>query len=244
MNLREIYELAPEPQRTELLNKIRHHWPANARPNQLADGPEPFQVIVGGRGSGKTRAGAEWIREKAKEPNLRLLVIARTAADVRNTVVEGESGILNVTPTAERPDWIPSVRRLVWSNGTEAFCTSSDEPDVLRGVQAHYTWIDEPNGKENPSSGFNTFANVCLATRLGSAPQILLTGTSQSQADPLWQELRHSFETKTLFRGADIAFHQNSTLDNEKNLATQYVKLLMENYRGTVMAGRELDGDI
>ena len=93
-----------------------------------------------------TRAASEWVREKAKitsEGPLRFLLVARTAADVREVIVEGESGILAVSPPSERPDYRPSIRRLVWPNGNQAFCTSADEPDSLRGVQAPLS-IDTP----------------------------------------------------------------------------------------------------
>lgn len=244
MNLREFYSSLPEPHRTEMLSRMQYTWELNARPNQIANTFSTFQVIVGGRGAGKTRAGAEWIREKAKIPNLRLLLVARTAADVRSTMVEGESGILNVSPPSERPIYKPATRRLEWANGTSAFCTSADEPDSLRGVQAHATWFDEPHGKEHPHGGINAFNNVCIATRLGSLPQILLTGTSQSHSDPLWQELKVAYDTHSVFRGETIHFRRNSTADNEANLHPKYLDSLANNYLGTAMATRELEGNL
>ena len=103
-------------------------------------------MYLAGRGAGKTRSAAEWVREKAKDTSqgqLRFALVARTAADVRDVIVEGESGIISVSPPSERPLYEPSKRRLTWPNGNTATCFTADEPDGLRGPQFHYAWADE-----------------------------------------------------------------------------------------------------
>lgn len=244
MTLRDIYNQVPEPQRTELLEKIRYHWPLNARPAQVPTGTERYQVIVGGRASGKTRAGAEWIREKAREPDQRLILVARTAADVRNVLVEGESGILNVSPPSERPLYIPSMRRLEWANGTHAFCTNWDQPDTLRGLKAHFTWLDEPGHMANSthSGEFDAFDIADLATHLGYDPQVLITGTSQVGKSPLWDEIATAMIHYAPFRTSHIRMYHNKTLDNQTNLNRSFVEKLLDTYKGTGAEVKELEG--
>jgi phage terminase large subunit-like protein len=128
-------------------------WHSWARPEQQSpEGDWNIWIYLAGRGAGKTRAAAEWVRETAKYTNTgqrRFALVARTAADVRDVLVEGESGIMNVTPPSERPLYEPSKRRLTWPNGNTATCFTADEPDSLRGPQFRLdinTPIPTPNG--------------------------------------------------------------------------------------------------
>jgi len=122
-------------------------WKSWGRPEQIApEGDWNIWIYLAGRGAGKTRAAAEWVRETAKYTNTgqrRFALVARTAADVRDVIVEGESGIMNVTPPSERPLYEPSKRRLTWPNGNTATCFTADEPDSLRGPQFTHAWGDE-----------------------------------------------------------------------------------------------------
>lgn len=244
MNLGRVYEQIANPQHIEFPQLVRSQWKMDAFPGQVPVGLDRYQVIVGGRGAGKTRAGAEWIREKARVPNQRLLLVARTAADVRETLVEGMSGVMAITPEDERPTYKPSLRRLEWANGTQAFCTSWDEPGSLRGVQAHYTWLDEPGHKlvsAHPGS-LDAFDNADLATRLGVTPQVLVTGTSQVGSSDLWDALADSVINLTPFRGSHVRMYHNKTETNRFNLPAAFVERVIDRYKGTAAEDRELNG--
>lgn len=121
---------------------LLHDWRGfHARPEQCApDGDWDIWLILSGRGWGKTRTGAEWIREKALEKPIRIALIGETAADARDVMVEGESGILRCHPENERPVYEPSKRRLTWPNGSVATLFNATEPDQLRGPQQHIAW--------------------------------------------------------------------------------------------------------
>ena len=219
-------------------------WGMWGRPEQLPPKDDSWDVglFMAGRGAGKTRSAAEWIREKAKDSSqgqLRFLLVARTAADVREVLVEGESGILAVTPKAERPEYKPSIRRLIWPNGNQAFCTSADEPDSLRGVQAHYSWGDEvaawrltPDG-----AGMTAWDNLRVATRLGRNPQVLAT-TTPKRVPILFDLLA---EEK---KSGRIWLTTGSTLDNAGNLSSAYLDAITGVYAGTPLASQELYGQM
>lgn len=219
-----------------------HMW---ARPEQCPPPDNSWDVglFLAGRGSGKTRAAAEWIREKAKDTSqgpLRFLLVARTAADVREVLVEGESGILAVSPESEKPEYKPSIRRLIWPNGNQAFCTSADEPDSLRGVQAHYSWGDEiaawrttPDG-----AGMTAWDNLRVATRLGTNPQIFAT-TTPKRVGLLFDLLEEAKKP-----GNKIWVTRGSTYDNAGNLAPAYLNAITGVYKGTLMEQQELYGNM
>ena len=98
---------------------------------------------MAGRGFGKTRCGAEWVRAEVKAGRRRIALVGPTAADARNVMVEGASGILAISPDPERPLYEPSKRRLTWPNGAVATTYSADEPERLRGPQHDAAWCDE-----------------------------------------------------------------------------------------------------
>jgi len=101
-------------------------------------------LILGGRGAGKTRAGAEWVRAVAQaDPKARIALIGETESEAREVMVEGVSGLLAVHPWPERPEWISSRRRLQWPNGAVAQLFTAEDPDSLRGPQFSAAWCDE-----------------------------------------------------------------------------------------------------
>lgn len=120
--------------------ELQHVWRIYARTAQVApDGDWRTWLILAGRGFGKTRAGAEWVRECAEaEPEARIALVGATLAEARSVMVEGESGILAVCPPGRRPVFEPSLRRLTWPNGAEATLYSAGEPESLRGPQHGY----------------------------------------------------------------------------------------------------------
>jgi phage terminase large subunit-like protein len=118
---------------------------AHQRAPECANSGIPWTtwLILGGRGAGKTRAGAEWVRAVARDSNARIALIGETEHDAREVMVEGISGLLAVHRYDERPQWIPSRRRLEWKNGAVAQLFSAEDPESLRGPQFSAAWADE-----------------------------------------------------------------------------------------------------
>ncbi len=170
------------------------------------------------------------MREKALGEVCRIALVGLTAADARDVMVEGESGILAVHPERERPLYEPSKRRLTWPNGSIATCYNASEPDQLRGPQHHYAWVDElakfPAAQE-------LWDQLAFGLRLGQHPQTVITTTPRPI--PIIKRLMADKSTETT-RGA--------TRDNVTNLAPGAVAALMERYEGTRLGRQELDGEI
>ena len=131
-------------------------------------------LLLAGRGFGKTRTGAELIRARvAASTARRLALVAPTAADARNVMVEGESGILAISPPWDRPLYEPSKRRLTWQNGAIATLYSADEPECLRGPQHDATWCDELASWRYPEA----WDMLMFGMRLGADPRTVVTTT-------------------------------------------------------------------
>jgi phage terminase large subunit-like protein len=217
-------------------------WSVWGRPEQQApEGDWAIWAYIAGRGAGKTRTAAEWVREQAKyttEGQRRFALVARTAADVRDVIVEGESGIMNVTPPSERPLYEPSKRRLTWPNGNTATCFTADEPDSLRGPQFTHAWGDEIAAwRQTPdAAGMTAFDNLRVGTRLGSHPKIMVTTTPKRV--PLLYKLIE--EAKT----GRVVITRGSTLDNSGNLSGAYLDAITGVYAGTRLAAQELYGEM
>ena len=218
-------------------------WHSWARPEQQSpEGDWNIWIYLAGRGAGKTRAAAEWVREEAKYTNTgqrRFALVARTAADVRDVIVEGESGIMNVTPPSERPLYEPSKRRLTWPNGNTATCFTADEPDSLRGPQFSHAWGDEVAAwRQTPdAAGMTAFDNLRVGTRLGNNPKIMITTTPKRV--PLLYSLLE--EEK---KGKKVVVTRGSTMDNSGNLSSAYLDTILGVYEGTRLAKQELYGEM
>jgi phage terminase large subunit-like protein len=119
-------------------------------------------LLLGGRGAGKTRAGAEWVRHLAlTEPKQSpIALIGETEHDAREVMVEGVSGLLSVHESFNRPTWIPSRRRLQWQNGAVAQVFSAEDPESLRGPQFAAAWCDELAKWRHAEASINGFANL------------------------------------------------------------------------------------
>lgn len=117
--------------------ELQWHWRLVGRDNQVAPpGDWRTWLILAGRGFGKTRAGAEWVREVAEaDPHARIALIGASLGEVRAVMVEGESGIMTVCPPKRRPHYESSLRRVIWPNGAQALLYSAQEPESLRGPQ-------------------------------------------------------------------------------------------------------------
>jgi len=239
--------LLPDEERFAILNgmdpdQLLWDWSVWGRPEQQApEGDWNVWLVLAGRGFGKTRLASEWVREQAKYTNTgqrRFALVARTAGDVRDVIVEGESGILNVTPPSERPLYEPSKRRLTWPNGNVASLFTADEPDSLRGPQFTHAWGDEIAAwRQTPdAAGMTAFDNLRVGTRLGAQPKILVTTTPKRT--PLLYKLIE--EQKT----GRVAITRGSTMDNAGNLSGAYLDTMLGVYEGTSLARQELFGEM
>jgi phage terminase large subunit-like protein len=129
----------------ETARKLRHLWEYRARIEQKPPpGDWRIWLLLAGRGFGKTRTGAEFVRAAVETGRVRrIALVAPTALDARSVMVEGESGLLSIGPPKERPEYEPSLHRLTWHNGAVATLFSADEPNRLRGPQHDLAWCDE-----------------------------------------------------------------------------------------------------
>lgn len=219
-------------------------WKAWGRPEQQApEGDWNIWLTLAGRGFGKTRMAAEWVRDEArytKEGILRFGLVARTAADVRDVIVEGESGIMNISPPSERPLYEPSKRRLTWPNGNTATLFTADEPDGLRGPQFHRAWGDEVAAwRQTPdAAGMTAFDNLRVGTRLGANPKMIIT-TTPKRVPILFQLIEESKKNPD-----KVVITKGSTFDNAGNLSAAYLNAITGVYEGTRLAQQELFGEM
>lgn len=209
----------------------------HARPNQRApwkqDDMRPEWLLMAGRGFGKTRVGAETTRIRVAAGKAgRVALVARTAADVRDVMIEGESGLLSVFPKWDRPTYQPSKRRVLFKNGAVAFAYSSDEPDTLRGPQHDFIWGDEVSTWRKLA---DVMANIRMGLRLGDDPRALWTGTPRPTV-AMRALVKHLTEFGYITRG--------STYDNLSNLADVFRQTIVSQYEGTRLGKQELDGEL
>lgn len=186
-------------------------------------------MALAGRGWGKTRTGAEWVIEQARNLE-RGALIGPTAADTRDILVQGESGILACAPATFRPVYEPSKRRLTYPNGAIQMCYSADEPDRLRGPQHHYGWFDELAAWRYLQHAWDM---AQLGMRLGAHPQICVTTTPRPL--PL---------IKALLKDPMTATVRGSTYDNLGNLAETFQRAVIAKYEGTTLGRQELDAEV
>ena len=194
-------------------------------------------VILGGRGAGKTRAGAEWVRAQAlgHEPladgvATRIALIGETMEQARAVMVEGVSGLLDIHPPNERPHYEPSKHQLTWPNGSIAQIYSAENPDALRGPQFAAAWCDELSKWRYARE---TWDMLQFALRLGNEPRQVVTTTPKPLA--LLKELLADDAT---------VMSRMRTRDNAENLAPAFMAEIERRYGGTLLGRQELDGEI
>lgn len=217
---------------------MRWDWQFWARqPQKQPPGDWLTWLILTGRGWGKTRAGAETVRDWICGPSplaagqyRRIALIAETAADARDVMVEGESGILAVHPPAFRPLYEPSKRRITWPNGAVASLFNATEPDQLRGPQFDSAWCDELAKWQYARE---TWDMLQFGLRLGDKPRQIVTTTPRPI--PVVKELINS-PTTVITRGA--------TTENRGNLAPAFLRQITTRYAGTRLGRQELDGEV
>lgn len=219
--------LSPEAQA-----ELKWNWEFWARPNQLPpEGNWNTWMVLAGRGFGKTRMGSEWIRKLAHEnPGCRIALVAETAADARDVMIKGDSGLLSVDPDLDDDCWSPTNRCLSWPNGSKAYTYNGTTPDQLRGPQHHFAWVDELAKFEYMQDAWD---QLQFGLRLGEHPQCLVTTTPRPL--PL---------IKKLVNDPDSVVTRGSTLDNKSNLAENTIKQLYDRYSHTRLGRQELEGEI
>ena len=220
---------------------IPHLWTFWGRPEQQypKDEDPPIWLLCTGRGWGKNRTGSEWVHQQADElPGSHGALIARTAADARDTMVQGISGILATMKPWNPVDYIPSLRLLRWKNGTTAHTYSSEAPDLLRGPNHHWAFCDEwaTWTKTKAADGGTAWDHVLLSTRLemnDTPPRIVVTTTP-----------RPTKAMRELVADPLTHITTGSLLDNVDNLSPRYRDVIMKKYEGTRLGRQEIEGKV
>jgi phage terminase large subunit-like protein len=251
MNIYELAALDPE-RRAKVLKKLNatdaeellHNWAFFARPEQLPpQGDWRTWVFMGGRGSGKTKAGAEWVRDEVKKGAKRIALVGQTAADVREVMIDGESGLKNVCWKLDRdyrnnflgrPEYQPSRRRLVWANGAIAHAYSAEDPEQLRGPQHDLAWADEYAAWAQRQMTWDMLQfGLRLRRSNGGQPRQLMTTTPKPLKD-----------LADLIKRADTILTHGSTYRNSAFLSSEFIDAVRSVYEGTRLGRQELEGEL
>ncbi|MEM7320142.1 MAG: terminase family protein [Pseudomonadota bacterium] len=207
-----------------------------ALPHQLPpDGDWRTWVIMGGRGAGKTRAGAEWVRQivEGARPLMpgrarRVALVGETYDQVRDVMIHGDSGIMGCSPPDRRPKWKATERKLIWPNGAEAQAFSAQDPEALRGPQFDAAWVDELAKWKKAGT---TWDMLQFALRLGDRPQVCATTTP-----------RNVKVLKEVLAVPSTVQTHAPTEANRANLAASFLQEVRARYAGTRLGRQELDG--
>lgn len=222
----------------EGLNRLRYEWEAWARPEQLAPpGDWNVWLLLAGRGFGKSRTGAEWVRQKVKTlPGSHGALVAPTSADARDVMVKA---LLDCTPPWEGLTYEPSKRALRWQSGTTATLYSAEEPDRLRGPQHHWAWCDEVAAWFYPNDVWDMLS---MTLRQGRFPQICASTTPR----PIELLNGSGLDGKRLglIRMPTTVVTKGSTFDNADNLAAVFIDVMRAQYDGTRLGRQELYAEI
>ncbi len=221
-------------------DRLLYDWWFWARTAQLPPPGDWFcWLILAGRGFGKTRSGAEWIRAHAEgitplaapeDAPARIALVAETWNDLRDVMVEGESGIMATARPDFRPKFESSKRRLVWPNGIMAHLYPAEDPDQLRGPQHHLAWCDEV---AKWRLGAAVWANLLLGLRLGVQPRVCVTTTPRPIA-----------LIKSLIGQKTTVVTRGTTYDNRRNLAAGFFDQVVAHYEGTRLGRQELNAEL
>lgn len=220
------------------ITRAKDEWFLKGRAEQLPPrGLWQGWMVIGGRGSGKTRTGAEWVSALVRglplfagRPVGQIALVGETLADVRDVMVEGPSGILAVAPKGSRPRFEVSRRRLIWPNGATAMMFSSEDPDSLRGPQFEAAWCDELSKWTHDEACFDMLQ---FGLRLGDWPRQLVTTTPKPTA-----------LIRRLLDDPGFVVTRMRTRDNAENLAAGFLAIVEARYGGTRLGRQELDGDL
>lgn len=198
------------------------------------DPPGPWQswLFMGGRGAGKTRAGAEWVNRIVRFGDYRrIALIGPTFGDIREVMIEGPSGLRATMPRdVKPPKYEVSRHRLVWPNGAEAYAFSAEDPEALRGPQFDAAWCDELAAWPNAD---DVWTMLQMTLRLGPAPLCMVTTTPRPI--PL---------LRSLLQDPSVAVTRSRTIDNEAHLSPPFLTHVAQRYGGTRLGRQELDGEL
>ncbi|TCM16967.1 phage terminase large subunit-like protein [Novosphingobium sp. PhB165] len=217
----------------------RWDWAVWARPSQLAPaGDWRVWLVMAGRGFGKTRCGAEWVRSIAEaDPGAQIALVAANLGEARAVMVEGESGLLSVGAPWRRPRFEPSLRRLTWPNGAQATLYSAAEPESLRGPQHSHAWCDEIAKWDNAAQrALSSWDNLLMGLRLGRDPRVVATTTPRSM--PLVMRLMAEAAS------GDVIVTRGSTFDNAANLPARFLAAMRRSFGQSLLGRQEIDGEL
>jgi phage terminase large subunit-like protein len=207
-------------------------WRLKARPDQIdPPGDHSVFLLLGGRGAGKTRALSEWVLEQHARGCRHIALLAPTAADTRNVLVEGPSGILACAPPYDRPVFNPSLRRLTWRDGAIATLYSADEPERLRGPQHDAAAVDELCAFRRPEA----WDQLLFGLRLGNRPRVAIATT------PKPTRLLKSLLAR---EGQDVVVSRASSYLNRANLAPEFFAHIIKRFEGTRLGRQELNAEV
>lgn len=213
-----------------------HHWKLAARMGQIAPhGDWATWLMMAGRGYGKTRAGAEWVRGIAqRDGSARIALMAASLGEARSIMVEGDSGLLAVARDARRPHFEPSRRLLRWPNGAEARLYSAAEPESLRGPQHSHAWCDElAKWDQAGDRARQAWDNLLLGMRLGADPRIMVTTTPRSAA-----------LVRRLVDDPSVELSGGRTEDNQGNLSPLFLTAMHRQFGASTLGRQELGGEL
>jgi phage terminase large subunit-like protein len=237
--LRRLARLAPEERETALrasgkafVKAIDEEWPLWVRRGQAPDRDDwTLWVLMAGRGFGKTRAGAEWVSQKAREvPEARIALVAATPDEARRVMIEGRSGLIACARSGEerrRMRWEPGLRRLTFASGAEATVYSGADGESLRGPEHHFAWCDELAKWRRAQAAWD---NLMLGLRAGERPQAVVTTTPRSVA-----------ALKAVLATGNVELTGGATRDNP-HLAPAFVATVERLHGGTRLGRQELEG--
>lgn len=220
-------------------NEFDWHWGLSARREQVAP-PGDWRVwlVMAGRGFGKTRAGAEWVRQIAEaDSDARIAIVSSTLTEARGVMVEGESGLIACSSPGSKPVFETTLRRVRYPNGAQAQLFSAKEPEALRGPQHSHAWCDEigkwPLSQDRAT---RTWDNLLMGLRLNSNPQIVATTTPR--AVPLVQRLLDGEKT------GDVFVTHGSTYDNAMHLPVRFMEAIEREFGKSQLARQEIGGEL
>jgi predicted phage terminase large subunit-like protein len=218
---------------SQLADALENGWESVARPNQLPPpGDWSIWLLLAGRGFGKTRVLSEWTCGQAQLGRARrIALVGATAADTRDVMVEGESGILACSPSWCMPVYEPSKRRLTWPNGALATTYSADEPERLRGPQHDAAVCDELGSWRHPEA----WDMLMFGLRLGKKPQCVVATT------PRPTKLIRNLLAR---EGHDVVVMRGTTYENRDNLAPMFFQQILQRYQGTRLGRQELEAEL
>lgn len=210
---------------------ILYDWEGiHARPDQVEpDGDWSIWLVMAGRGWGKTRTAAEWVRKQIDQGIKRIALIGATAADARDVMVEGESGVLAVCPPYDKPVYEPSKRRVTWPSGAVATVFTADEPDRLRGPENEAAWCDEIATWRHVQEAWD---NIAMGVRVGISRTIITTTPRPIKI------------LRDMIKRDDVTMTRGRTHENLQNLSTSFRKQIMAQYEGTRIGRQELYGEL